>query len=237
MRQYLDLLKHVLENGVDRSDRTGTGTRCVFGYQMRFDLAKGFPVTTTKKLHLKSIIHELLWFLTGETNVKYLQRPRRHDLGRMGRRERRPRPGLRQAVALLAGRRTASRSTRSGICSVQFEKNPHSRRLIVSAWNPAEVDAMALPPCHCLFQFYVVGRKAVLPALPALGRHLPRRAVQHRLLRAADDDGGAGARAESPAISSTRSATRISTPTISSRRASSSSARRSRCRPCGSIPR
>ena len=159
MRQYLDLLQHVLDNGADRSDRTGTGTRGVFGYQMRFDLAQGFPVTTTKKLHLKSIIHELLWFLKGDTNVKYLQRQRRHHLGRMGRRERRPRPGLRQAVAFLAGRRgrQADRPDREPARPAREE--PDSRRLIVSAWNPAEVDAMALPPCHCLFQFYVADGK------------------------------------------------------------------------------
>ncbi len=115
MRQYLDLLSHVLENGFDRSDRTGTGTRSVFGYQMRFDLARGFPVTTTKKLHLKSIIHELLWFLAGDTNIKYLNDQRRQHLGRMGRRERRSRPGIWKAMAVMAGARTAARSTRSRI--------------------------------------------------------------------------------------------------------------------------
>ena len=155
MRQYLDLLKHVLEHGADRSDRTGTGTRSVFGYQMRFDLAKGFPVTTTKKLHLRSIIYELLWFLKGETNVKYLRdngvtiwdewADENGDLGPVYGKQWRSWPGgedgkpIDQIKNLL----------------VQLEKNPYSRRLIVSAWNPAEVDAMALPPCHCLFQFYV----------------------------------------------------------------------------------
>ncbi|MDQ2634581.1 MAG: thymidylate synthase [Pseudomonadota bacterium] len=155
MRQYLDLLQHVLEHGSDRSDRTGTGTRSVFGYQMRFDLAEGFPVTTTKKLHLRSIIHELLWFLKGDTNVGYLRdhgvtiwdewADENGDLGPVYGKQWRSWPNgedgkpIDQIKNLL----------------VELEKNPHSRRLIVSAWNPAEVDAMALPPCHCLFQFYV----------------------------------------------------------------------------------
>ncbi|PSJ63713.1 thymidylate synthase [Pseudaminobacter soli (ex Li et al. 2025)] len=154
MRQYLDLLRHVLETGVDRGDRTGTGTRSVFGYQMRFDLADGFPVTTTKKLHLKSIIHELLWFLKGDTNIKYLRdhgvtiwdewADENGDLGPVYGAQWRswPAPGgghIDQIENLLK----------------QIRTNPNSRRLIVSAWNPAEVDEMALPPCHCLFQFYV----------------------------------------------------------------------------------
>jgi thymidylate synthase len=154
MRQYLDLLRHVLDNGVDRPDRTGTGTRSVFGYQMRFDLSQGFPVTTTKKLHLKSIIHELLWFLAGDTNVRYLRdngvtiwdewADENGDLGP------------------VYGSQWRSWPTKDGqgidqirTALEQIRKNPNSRRLIVSAWNPEEVDAMALPPCHCLFQFYV----------------------------------------------------------------------------------
>ncbi|MDW6020704.1 thymidylate synthase [Mesorhizobium sp. BAC0120] len=158
MRQYLDLLRHVLENGGDRSDRTGTGTRSVFGYQMRFDLQRGFPVTTTKRLHLKSIIHELLWFLKGDTNIKYLNdngvsiwdewADENGDLGPVYGKQWRSWPGedgrtIDQISSLLA----------------QIKKNPHSRRLIVTAWNPAEVDQMALPPCHCLFQFYVADGK------------------------------------------------------------------------------
>ena len=159
MRQYLDLLKHVLDHGADRSDRTGTGTRGVFGYQMRFDLAKGFPVTTTKKLHLRSIIHELLWFLAGDTNIKYLHdhgvtiwdewADENGDLGPIYGKQWRSWPNgedgkpIDQIKNLL----------------VQLEKNPYSRRLIVSAWNPEEVDQMALPPCHCLFQFYVSNGK------------------------------------------------------------------------------
>jgi thymidylate synthase len=154
MRQYLDLLKHVLENGADRGDRTGTGTRSVFGYQMRFDLARGFPVVTTKKLHLKSIIHELLWFLAGDTNIKYLNdhgvsiwdewADENGDLGPVYGKQWRSWPdchggAIDQIASLLK----------------EIRKNPNSRRLIVSAWNPAEVEAMALPPCHCLFQFYV----------------------------------------------------------------------------------
>ena len=154
MRQYLDLLSHVLENGSDRSDRTGTGTRSVFGYQMRFDLAQGFPVTTTKKLHLKSIIHELLWFLAGDTNIKYL-----HDHGVTIWDEWADENG---DLGPVYGKQWRSWPAKDGgeidqIANLlnQLRTNPHSRRLIVSAWNPAEVDAMALPPCHCLFQFYV----------------------------------------------------------------------------------
>ncbi|QND53609.1 thymidylate synthase [Phyllobacterium sp. 628] len=154
MRTYLDLLQHVLDSGVDRGDRTGTGTRSVFGYQMRFDLAAGFPVLTTKKLHLKSIIHELLWFLQGDTNIAYLKEngvtiwdewaDENGDLGPVYGYQWRSWPApdgrhIDQIANLLS----------------EIRKNPNSRRLIVSAWNPALVDEMALPPCHCLFQFYV----------------------------------------------------------------------------------
>jgi thymidylate synthase len=154
MRQYLDLLAHVLDHGVDRPDRTGTGTRSVFGYQMRFDLSQGFPLVTTKKLHLKSIVYELLWFLSGDTNVRALQEngvtiwdewaDENGDLGPVYGRQWRswPAPDGRHIDQL------------SDLLK-ELRRNPQSRRLIVSAWNPAEVDAMALPPCHCLFQFYV----------------------------------------------------------------------------------
>ena len=154
MKQYLDLLQHVLDNGTDKSDRTGTGTRSVFGYQMRFNLADGFPVLTTKKLHLKSIIHELLWFLAGDTNIRYLKEngvriwdewaDENGDLG--------PVYG-----AQWRSWRGANGETVDQIANVvrQIRQTPDSRRLIVSAWNPAEVDDMALPPCHALFQFYV----------------------------------------------------------------------------------
>ncbi len=155
MRQYLDLLRHVLDHGADRSDRTGTGTRSVFGYQMRFDLSEGFPVTTTKKLHLRSIIYELLWFLRGDTNVKYLHdngvtiwdewADENGDLGPVYGKQWRSWPGGEDGKSIDQIRSLL----------VQIRKNPDSRRLIVTAWNPAEVDAMALPPCHCLFQFYV----------------------------------------------------------------------------------
>jgi thymidylate synthase len=154
MRQYLELMDHVLAHGVEKRDRTGTGTLSVFGHQMRFDLRDGFPMLTTKKLHLKSIIHELLWFLQGDTNIKYLNEhgvriwdewaDKNGDLGP------------------VYGRQWRSWPARDGgtIDQMQnllrdIERNPDSRRLIVTAWNPADVERMALPPCHLLFQFYV----------------------------------------------------------------------------------
>ncbi|MBW9261905.1 MAG: thymidylate synthase [Candidatus Thiodiazotropha sp. (ex. Lucinisca nassula)] len=154
MQQYLDLMRHVRDFGVTKEDRTGTGTRSVFGYQMRFDLSQGFPLLTTKKLHLRSIIHELLWFLQGDTNIRYLKEngvsiwddwaDEEGNLGPVYGYQWRswPTPGgghVDQIAQLVE----------------QIQANPDSRRLIVSAWNPAQVDAMALPPCHCLFQFYV----------------------------------------------------------------------------------
>src|SRR6202162_2317457 len=156
MRQYLDLLERVLEDGVDKRDRTGTGTLSVFGHQMRFDLAAGFPLVTTKKLHVKSIVYELLWFLAGDTNVKYLNdhgvtiwddwADERGDLGPVYGQQWRSWPAPDgSAIGQMANGLTMTRHS------------PDSPRLIVSAWNPADVDKMALPPCHCLFQFYVAG--------------------------------------------------------------------------------
>ena len=154
MKQYLDLLRHIRENGVMKEDRTGVGTQSVFGYQMRFNLRDGFPLLTTKKVHLKSIIHELLWFIAGDTNIKYLKdngvsiwdewADENGDLGPVYGHQWRSWPApdgrtidqLAQVVDMI-------------------RRNPDSRRLLVSAWNPGEVDKMALPPCHCLFQFYV----------------------------------------------------------------------------------
>ncbi len=158
MQQYLDLLQRVMDEGVQRDDRTGTGTRSVFGHQMRFNLADGFPMLTTKKLHLKSIIHELLWFLSGDTNIGYLKEngvsiwnewaDENGDLGP------------------VYGRQWRSWQTSDGrqidqISQLvdQLKANPDSRRHLVTAWNPADVDNMALPPCHCLFQFYVADGK------------------------------------------------------------------------------
>ena len=158
MQQYLDLMQHVLNHGVDKGDRTGTGTRSIFGYQMRFNLADGFPVLTTKKLHLRSIIYELLWFLRGDTNIGYLHEhnvsiwdewaDENGDLGPVYGYQWRswPAPDGRHIDQI------------SGLLE-QIKTNPDSRRLIVSAWNPALVDEMALPPCHALFQFYVVNGK------------------------------------------------------------------------------
>ncbi|MEQ9348545.1 MAG: thymidylate synthase [Thalassospira sp.] len=158
MQQYLDLMRLVRDTGTHKEDRTGTGTISVFGHQMRFDLAKGFPMITTKKLHLKSIIHELLWFLDGDTNVKYLQdngvriwnewADENGDLG--------PVYGGQWRSWQGANDQTIDQIT--GLID-QIKTNPDSRRLIVSAWNVADVPNMALPPCHCLFQFYVADGK------------------------------------------------------------------------------
>ncbi|HZH86653.1 MAG TPA: thymidylate synthase [Brumimicrobium sp.] len=158
MEQYHHLLKHILDNGTDRGDRTGTGTRSVFGHQMRFDLSKGFPVITTKKLHLRSIIHELLWFISGDTNIKYLKDNKVNiwdewadengDLGPVYGHQWRSWPD-------------GSGGTIDQISNLveQLKNNPNSRRHIVSAWNVADVEKMALPPCHCLFQFFVADGK------------------------------------------------------------------------------
>lgn len=161
MKQYLDLLQHVLDHGVLKEDRTGTGTHCVFGYQMRFDLQNGFPLLTTKKLHLKSIIHELLWFLKGDTNVKYLQAngvriwnewaDENGDLGHIYGYQWRSWPDydgghidqIKEAIDTI-------------------QNNPDSRRIIVSAWNVADLPQMNLPPCHAFFQFYVANGKLSL---------------------------------------------------------------------------
>lgn len=158
MKQYLDLLDHILENGAKKEDRTGTGTISVFGYQMRFNLAEGFPVLTTKKLHLKSIIHELLWFLAGDTNIKYLT-----DNGVRIWNEWADENGN---LGHVYGYQWRSWPTPDGrhidqITEVveSIKNNPNSRRHIVSAWNVGEIDQMALPPCHLLFQFYVADGK------------------------------------------------------------------------------
>lgn len=158
MQQYLDLLRHIRENGVMKEDRTGTGTQSVFGYQMRFNLQDGFPLLTTKKVHLKSIIHELLWFISGDTNIGYLRENGvtiwdewADEHGNLG---------------PVYGHQWRSWSCPNGEAIDQLSEvinliqhNPNSRRMLVTAWNPAEVDQMALPPCHCLFQFYVAGGK------------------------------------------------------------------------------
>ena len=154
MKQYLDLINHVLNEGNDKSDRTGTGTRSVFGYQMRFDLENSFPLLTTKKIHFKSIIYELLWFLNGDTNIKYLNEnginiwnewaDENGDLGPVYGYQWRSWPS-----------KTGGKIDQISQLIEQLKMNPDSRRHIVSAWNPSDVDEMALPPCHCLFQFYV----------------------------------------------------------------------------------
>jgi thymidylate synthase len=154
MQQYLDLMERILEHGRPKRDRTGTGTLSVFGHQMRFDLTQGFPLVTTKKLHVKSIVHELLWFLRGETNIRYLNEHGvriwdewADDQGDLG-----PVYGQQWRSWPSSDGETIDQMT--GVIEA-IRRNPESRRLIVSAWNPAEVDKMALPPCHCLFQFYV----------------------------------------------------------------------------------
>jgi thymidylate synthase len=158
VRQYLDFLRHIRESGARKEDRTGTGTLSVFGYQMRFDLQAGFPLITTKQLHLRSIIYELLWFLRGDTNIKYLREHKvtiwdewAEENGNLG---------------PVYGKQWRSWSTADGgqvdqlACAVeQIKKNPDSRRILVSAWNVGELDQMALLPCHVLFQFYVAGER------------------------------------------------------------------------------
>jgi thymidylate synthase len=158
MRQYLDLMRDVLDHGVRKTDRTGTGTLSVFGRQMRFDLGEGFPLITTKKLHLKSIVHELIWFLSGDTNIGYLKAngvtiwdewaDEKGDLGPVYGAEWRSWP---------AGNGETIDQIKQVVDGIK--RNPDSRRLIVTAWNPADVDKQALPPCHCLFQFYVANGK------------------------------------------------------------------------------
>lgn len=158
MKQYLDLLKYIKENGVLKGDRTGTGTKSIFGYQMRYDLSEGFPLLTTKKVHLKSIIYELLWFIAGDTNIKYLKdhgvsiwdewADANGDLG--------PVYGHQWRSWPAEGGQTIDQL--SNVID-QIRRNPDSRRLMVTAWNPAEVDKMALPPCHSMFQFYVAEGK------------------------------------------------------------------------------
>ena len=154
MKQYLDLLNHVMDHGTNKSDRTGTGTKSVFGYQMRFDLGKGFPLLTTKKLHTKSIIHELLWFLKGESNINYLKKNGvtiwddwADENGELG-----PVYGTQWRSWKATNGKTIDQI--SNVID-QIKKNPDSRRLIVSAWNVGEIDEMKLPPCHAFFQFYV----------------------------------------------------------------------------------
>lgn len=158
MQQYLDLVKHIIETGTDKSDRTGTGTRSVFGYQMRFDLSKGFPLVTTKKTHLKSIIYELLWFLQGDTNISYLKEhnvkiwdewaDENGDLG----------PVYGKQWRSWAGADGVEVDQVKDLIH-QIKNNPDSRRMIISAWNVAELPKMKLMPCHCLFQFYVANGK------------------------------------------------------------------------------
>ncbi len=158
MKQYLDLMRHVREQGVKKEDRTGTGTRSVFGYQMRFDLAAGFPLVTTKKLHLRSILHELLWFLSGDTNIKYLKDNGvkiwdewADEQGNLG-----PVYGSQWRSWPSADGRHIDQITQ---VVEQIKNNPDSRRIIVSAWNVGEIENMALPPCHAFFQFYVAEGK------------------------------------------------------------------------------
>ncbi len=158
MREYQKLMQHIFDHGVDKEDRTGTGTRSVFGYQMRYPLSEGFPLVTTKKLHLKSIIHELLWFLSGETNISYLKEHKvriwdewADEFGNLG-------PVYGSQWRSWKG---ADGKTHDQITQVieQIKKNPDSRRLIVNAWNVGEIEKMALPPCHAFFQFYVANKK------------------------------------------------------------------------------
>ena len=189
MQQYLDLMRRVRTKGVCKKDRTGVGTLSVFGHQMRFDLADGFPLVTTKRVHLKSIVHELIWFLRGDTNTKYLNThgvsiwddwaDENGDLG--------PVYGQQWRSWATPDGRTIDQIA-AAVATLRAD--PDSRRIIVSAWNPADIASMALAPCHCLFQFYVAeGRLSC-----QLRRRISRRAVQYRELRVADPDDGTGQR-------------------------------------------
>jgi thymidylate synthase len=158
MQEYLNLLRHILDSGTEKTDRTGTGTKSVFGYQMRFDLQKGFPLVTTKKVHMKSIIHELLWFLKGETNIAYLKENNVKIWDEWA--------DTNGELGPVYGKQWRSWEGKDGVVIdqvsdliAQVKKNPDSRRLIISAWNVAELPKMALMPCHTLFQFYVANGK------------------------------------------------------------------------------
>ena len=157
MQEYLNLMRHILDNGVEKGDRTGTGTLSVFGYQMRFDLSEGFPMVTTKKLHLRSIVHELLWFLKGDTNVKYLQENGVRIWNEWAD-EKRPRSSLRKTMEKM-GNKDGRIIDQVEHAIEQIKNNPNSRRIIVSAWNVGELDEMALMPCHAFFQFHVADGK------------------------------------------------------------------------------
>ena len=191
MRNYLDLMQHVLSNGTQKSDRTGTGTLSVFGAQLRFDLNAGFPLLTTKKVHLKSILHELLWFLKGETNTKYLKE---HGVSIWD-----EWAGANGDLGPVYGYQWRSWPAPDGrhidqISQVleQIRKNPDSRRMIVSAWNVADLAKMALHALSCVLPVLRRRRAALVPALPAQRRHLSRRPFQYRLVRAPYDDDRAG---------------------------------------------
>jgi thymidylate synthase len=198
MQNYLDLLKHILENGAEKSDRTGTGTKSVFGYQLRFDLQKGFPLVTTKKLHIKSIIYELLWFLRGETNVSYLHE---HGVsiwdewadenGELG-----PVYGKQWRSWLGYDGKTIDQVTE---VIRQLKTDPDSRRMIISAWNVADLPKMALMPCHTMFPDPFPKRERgkapfKLPALPTQRRCFPWCAFQYCILCPAHHDDGTGLR-------------------------------------------
>ena len=229
MRAYLELLRHVLDHGTEKADRTGTGTRSVFGWQMRFDLDDGFPLVTTKKLHLKSIVHELIWFLRGDTNIGYLKEhgvriwdewaDQNGDLG--------PVYGQQWRAWL-----TADGGVVDQIAWVieEIRRNPDSRRLIVSAWNVGELPKMGAAALPQPVPVLRGRRQAQLPAVPALGRHLPRRAVQYRQLRLAYPHDCPGLRAGRGRLRAYPWVMRICTTTTSNRRACSLRGSRNRCR-------
>ena len=227
MRQYLDLLGHVLEHGTEKADRTGTGTRSVFGWQMRFDLGEGFPLVTTKKLHLRSIIHELLWFLQGQTNIAYLKQ---HKVGIWD--EWADADG---ELGPVYGKQWRSWEGADGMTVDQIawlideiRRNPDSRRLIVSAWNVADLPKMALMPCHSLFQFYVADGKLSCQLYQRSGDIFLGVPSTSPAMRCSPTWWRRSA-AWAWAISCTRWAMRTCIRTISSRRANSCREARARC--------